>query len=59
MEKKKRELKQARGRERSVLAELEQLERRMQQGARELAENRAKLREAEDALREWKRATQR
>lgn len=57
MEKKKRELKQARGRERSVLAELEQLERRMQQGARELAENRAKLREAEDALRGMEKST--
>ncbi|OGW36489.1 MAG: hypothetical protein A2X58_01760 [Nitrospirae bacterium GWC2_56_14] len=52
MEEKKRELKRARGKERSVLAELEKLERSMQQGAEELADNRARLREAEDALRE-------
>jgi septal ring factor EnvC (AmiA/AmiB activator) len=57
MEEKKRELKRARGRERSVLAELEKLERSMQQGAEELADNRARLRDAEDALREMEKST--
>ena len=57
MEEKKRELKRARGRERSVLAELEKLERSMQQGAEELADNRARLRDAEDALREMETST--
>ena len=50
MEEKKRDLKRARGKERSVLAELEKLDRSMQQGARELADNRVRLRDAEDAL---------
>jgi septal ring factor EnvC (AmiA/AmiB activator) len=56
MEEKKRDLKRARGRERSVLAELEKLERSMQQGAEELADNRARLRDAEDALREMEKS---
>jgi len=57
IEEKTRELKRARGKERSVLAELEKLERSMQQGAEELADNRARLREAEDALREMETST--
>ena len=52
MEEKKREIKRARGKERSVLADLDKLERSMQQEAQELADNRARLREAEDALKE-------
>jgi len=55
MEEKKRDLKRARGRERSVLAELDTLERSMQQGAEELADNRARLRDAENALREMEK----
>ena len=55
MEEKKRDLKQARGRERSVLAELEKLEKSMQQGALELADNRTRLRDAEDALQEMEK----
>ena len=55
MEEKKRDLKRARGKERSVLAELEKLERSMQQGAVELADNRLRLRDAEDALREMEK----
>jgi septal ring factor EnvC (AmiA/AmiB activator) len=51
MEEKKRELKRARGRSTRSL-QLEKLERSMQQGAAELADNRARPREAEDALRE-------
>jgi len=57
MEEKKRDLKKARGRERSVLAELEKLERSMQQEAEELADNRARLRDAEEALREMEKSS--
>jgi murein hydrolase activator len=56
MEEKKRDLKRADRRERSVLAELEKLDRSMQQGAEELAANRARLREAETALREMEKS---
>ncbi len=56
MEEKKRDLKKARGRERSVLAELEKLDRSMQQGAEELADNRTLLRDAEDALRDMEKS---
>jgi len=55
MEEKKREIKRASGKERSVLAELDKLERSMQQGALELADNRARLREAEEALRDMEK----
>ena len=57
MEEKKRELKRARGRERSVLAELEKLDQNMQQGTAELADNRARLRDAEDTLREMEKSS--
>ena len=55
MEEKKREIKRVGRKERSVLAELDKLERSMQQGAAELADNRARLREAEDALQEMEK----
>jgi len=57
MEEKKRELKRTGRRERSVLAELEKLERSIQQGAEELADNRARLRDAEDSLREMEKSS--
>ncbi len=57
MEEKKRELKRTGRRERSVLAELEKLDQNMQQGTAELADNRARLRDAEDSLREMEKSS--
>jgi septal ring factor EnvC (AmiA/AmiB activator) len=49
---KKKEIKRAKRKERSILSELDKIDRDIQSGSAELAEHRKRLREAENALRE-------
>ena len=57
MKEKKRELKRVDRKERSVLVELDRLDRNIQTGLAELAGDRARLREAEGALRDIEKTT--
>jgi len=52
MQEKKQRLQRADKRERSILSELEKIDREIQAGSAELADQRRKLRESEDALTE-------